>query len=30
MVKSKRMEWAGHVARMGAMRNVYDVVVGKP
>jgi hypothetical protein len=28
--KSRRMRWAGHVARMGAGRNVYRVLVGKP
>jgi hypothetical protein len=28
-VKSKRMRWAGHVARMGGGRNVYRVLVGK-
>jgi hypothetical protein len=29
-VKSRRMRWAGHVARMGAERNVYRVLIGKP
>jgi PAS domain-containing protein len=29
MIKSKRMRWAGHVARMGE-RDVYRVLVGKP
>jgi hypothetical protein len=29
-VKSKRMRWAGHVARMGEERKVYKVLVGKP
>jgi hypothetical protein len=29
-VKSRRMRWAGHVARMGEMRKVYKVLVGKP
>jgi hypothetical protein len=29
-IKSKRMWWAGHVARMGEGRNVYRVFVGKP
>jgi hypothetical protein len=29
-VKSKRMRWAGHVARMGVKRNVYRLLVGKP
>ena len=24
------MQWAGHVARMGQMRGVYRVLVGKP
>jgi hypothetical protein len=28
--KSKRMRWAGHVARMGEERNVYRVLMGKP
>jgi hypothetical protein len=30
MMKSRRMRWAGHVARMGAKRNVYRILVGKP
>jgi hypothetical protein len=29
-IKSRRMRWAGHVARMGERRNVYRVLVGKP
>jgi hypothetical protein len=29
-IKSRRMRWAGHVARMGEERNVYRVLVGKP
>jgi hypothetical protein len=29
-VKSRRMRWAGHVARMGEERNMYKVLVGKP
>jgi hypothetical protein len=29
-VKSRRMNWAGHVARMGEERKVYKVLVGKP
>jgi hypothetical protein len=29
-IKSRRMRWAGHVARMGKERNVYRVLVGKP
>jgi hypothetical protein len=28
--KSRRMRWAGHVARMGEGRNVYRVLVGNP
>jgi hypothetical protein len=28
-MKSRRMRWAGHVARMGEGRNVYRVLVGK-
>ena len=30
VIKSKRMRWAGHVARMGDERGVYSVLVGKP
>ena len=30
MVKSRRMRWAGHVARMGEGRSVHRVLVGKP
>jgi hypothetical protein len=29
-IKSRRMRWAGHVARMGEGKNVYRVLVGKP
>jgi len=29
-IKSRRMRWAGHVARMGEERGVYMVLVGKP
>jgi hypothetical protein len=29
-IKSKRMRWEGHVARMGEDRKVYKVLVGKP
>jgi hypothetical protein len=29
-VKSRRMRWAGHVARMREERKVYKVLVGKP
>jgi hypothetical protein len=30
IIKSWRMRWAGHVARMGKERNAYRLVVGKP
>jgi hypothetical protein len=26
----RRLRWAGHVARMGEMRNAYKILVGKP
>jgi hypothetical protein len=29
-IESRRMRWAGHVARMGEGRNVYRVLVRKP
>jgi hypothetical protein len=29
-IKSRRMRWAGHVARMGEERKLYKVSVGKP
>jgi hypothetical protein len=29
-IKSRRMRWAGHAARMGEGRNVYRVLVGRP
>jgi hypothetical protein len=29
-IKSRRMRWAAHVARMGEEMNVYKVLVGKP
>ena len=29
MIKSRRLRWAGHVARMGEGRGVYRVLVGK-
>jgi hypothetical protein len=28
--KSRRMRWAGHVARMGERRGIYRVLLGKP
>ena len=30
VIKSRRMRWAGHVARMGEERGLYRVLVGKP
>ena len=30
VIKSRRMRWAGHVARMVEERGVYSVLVGKP
>jgi len=30
VIKSRRMRWAGHVARMGEGRGVYRILVGKP
>ena len=30
VIKSRRMRWAGHVARMGEDRGVYRILVGKP
>jgi hypothetical protein len=30
MIKSMRMRWAGHVARMGETRNAYRILVGTP
>jgi hypothetical protein len=29
MIKSKRMRWAGHVARFGAKTNAIRILVGK-
>ena len=30
VIKSRRMRWAGHVARIGEEWEVYRVLVGKP
>jgi hypothetical protein len=30
MIKSRRVRWAGHVARMREKRNVYRILVGNP
>jgi hypothetical protein len=30
LIRSTRMRWAGHIARMGETRNAYRILVGKP
>jgi hypothetical protein len=30
VIKSRRLRWMGHVARMGEGRGVYRVLVGRP
>jgi hypothetical protein len=30
VIKSRKLRWAGHVARMGEVRGVYRVLVGRP
>jgi hypothetical protein len=30
IIKSRRMRWAGHVARIGEKRTAYRLFVGKP
>jgi hypothetical protein len=30
VIKSRRMRWAGHMARVGEGRGVYRVLVGRP
>jgi hypothetical protein len=30
VIKSRRLRWAGHVARMGERRGAYRALVGKP
>jgi hypothetical protein len=30
VIKSRRMRWAGRVARMREMRNAYRILIGKP
>jgi hypothetical protein len=30
MMKSRRMKWAGHIARMGETRSAYRILVGNP
>jgi hypothetical protein len=30
IIKSRKMRWTEHVARMGEMRNAYKILIGKP
>jgi hypothetical protein len=30
VIKSRKLRWAGHVARMGEGRSVYRILVGRP
>jgi hypothetical protein len=30
VIKSRRMRWVGHVARMGEGRGIYRILVGRP
>jgi hypothetical protein len=30
VIKSRRLRWAGHVARMGERRGAYRALLGKP
>jgi hypothetical protein len=30
VIKSRRIRWAGHVARMGEMRKAYKILIRKP
>jgi hypothetical protein len=30
MIKSRRIKWVGHIARMGEKRNACRVLVGRP
>jgi hypothetical protein len=30
VIESRRIRWAGHVARMGEGKDVYRILVGKP
>jgi hypothetical protein len=30
VIKSRRMRWVGHVTQLGEMRNVYNILIGKP
>jgi hypothetical protein len=30
VIKSRRMRWVGHIARMEEMRSPYNILIGKP
>jgi hypothetical protein len=30
VIRSRSMRWTGHIARMNKIRNVYNILVGKP
>jgi hypothetical protein len=30
VIKSKRTRWEAHTARMGSIRNAYNILVGRP
>jgi hypothetical protein len=30
VIKSRRMRWVGHVARLGEVRGAFNILVGKP
>jgi hypothetical protein len=30
MIKLRRVQWVGHIARIGEKRNAYRILVGKP
>jgi hypothetical protein len=30
VIKSRKIRWAGRIARMGKMRNGYHILIGKP
>jgi len=30
VIKSRKMRWVGHTARMGEIRKAYNTLVGKP
>jgi hypothetical protein len=30
VIKARRMKWVGHVARMGEVKDAYNILVGRP